>query len=428
MKNMRLMLLALGALGACTAQDRADSAAVEQDTTAVLAEWTEARLSQTEIDSARYEASWRVAPSIDSLIARDSLAARGLPVDSIVTPEQWEHIAAVDDSVAGGAVAQLPPVRLPLGGQVSGPSVLYAQILLDRSPFSPGVIDGRWGKNTEKAVFWLQQQQGLPATGQIDSATFHALAGLAGSPDRYLTTVALTAEDVAGPFEPVPEDVYRQAEGSCLCYESLAEKLAERFHVTEEVLAQLNRGVQIAGLTAGDSLKVPNLQQSGMAERTAGDSAGTGTGGTGGKIARLVISDQGHYLHAVDSAGRILRHFPTTLGSSFAPSPTGELTVTRITRNPWFHWQPKLLEGVPDHKKPARLPPGPNSPVGVVWIALSEPHFGIHGTNHPASIGYTTSSGCVRLTNWDASMLAGMIGKGTRVEFRDLGLRGVALR
>ncbi len=125
-------------------------------------------------------------------------------------------------------------------------------------------------------------------------------------------------------------------------------------------------------------------------------------------------------MHALDSAGKILYHFPSTLGSTFYPSPEGHLEVVRIVRDPWFHWQPKLLENVPDSKKPARLPPGPNSPVGRVWVALSKEHFGIHGTNEPSTIGYATSSGCIRLTNWDALFLAGLIDKGTPVEFRDL--------
>ena len=393
-------------LWSCSSDDSSPPAAAASDTTAVVAEWTEARLSSTEIDSARYETTWRIAPSVDSLITADSLARA---VDSIVLAEKWEDIGTPP---TGATPA--PGIQLPLGGQVSGPSVLYAQILLDRSPFGPGVIDGKWGKNTEKAVFWLQHQAGLPATGQIDSATYRKLVELAGAPDQYVRRVALTAEDVAGPFQPLPEDVYEKAKLECLCYESLSEKLSERFHVTTEVLAQLNQGVSLDSLAAGDSLSVPNLAVAG-----ADSSAGSA-------IARVVISDQGRYLHALDSAGTILYHFPTTLGSTISPSPEGRLEVTRITRNPWFHWQPKLLENVPDTKKPARLPPGPNSPVGVVWIALSKEHFGIHGTNEPATIGYATSSGCVRLTNWDAGFLAGLVKAGTAVEFRDLGPRVVA--
>ena len=166
---------------------------------------------------------------------------------------------------------------------------------------------------------------------------------------------------------------------------------------------------------------MPNLAG---ALRVAGDSAGPADQ----RIARLVISDQGHYLHAVDSTGAIVYHFPTTLGSTFYPSPEGKLSITRIARNPWFHWQPKLLENVPDTKKPARLPPGPNSPVGLVWMALSQEHFGIHGTNEPATIGYATSSGCIRLTNWDALFLARVVARGMPVEFKDIGPRAVATR
>lgn len=401
MMKPKISALFLGlVLTGCARTDNSQAAAA--DTTAVIAEWSEARLSATEIDSARYEDSWRVAPSVDSLVSADSMAHR-LPSDSITIPEHWEDIGRPDSGVS-----RVPSIQLPLGGQAGGPSVLYAQILLDRSPFSPGVIDGKWGKNTEKAVFWLQRQEGMPATGQIDSATFRKLVDLAGAPEKYVMTVVLTAEDVAGPFQKLPDDVYEKAKLECLCYETLAEKLAEKYHVTEDVLAQMNPGAQLNGLGAGDSLSVPNVEPP------------EATTATGEKIARLIVSDQGRYVHALDSAGKILRHFPSTLGSSFYPSPEGQLEVVRITRNPWFHWQPKLLENVPDTKKPARLPPGPNSPVGVVWIALSKEHFGIHGTNEPATIGYATSSGCIRLTNWDARHLAELIDKGMSVEFRDL--------
>ncbi len=401
------LLLGL-ALAGCARADNSQTAAA--DTTDVIAEWTEARLSATEIDSARYEESWRVALSVDSLISADTMARR-LPWDSIVIAEKWEDIGK-----PGSGVSQVPSVQLPLGGQVSGPSVLYAQLLLDRSPFGPGVIDGRWGKNTEKAVFWLQHREGLPATGQIDSVTFQKLVDLAGRPNSFLKKVALTAGDVSGPFEKLPNDVYEKATLKCLCYETLAEKLAEKYHVTEDVLAQMNQGVQLNGLVAGDSLSVPNVEQASAPGVVAGDSIG----GRDTRIARLIVSDQGRYVHALDSAGKILYHFPSTLGSTFYPSPEGHLEVVRIARDPWFHWQPKLLENVPDSKKPARLPPGPNSPVGRVWIALSKEHFGIHGTNEPSTIGYATSSGCIRLTNWDALYLAGLIDKGTPVEFRDL--------
>jgi lipoprotein-anchoring transpeptidase ErfK/SrfK len=133
-----------------------------------------------------------------------------------------------------------------------------------------------------------------------------------------------------------------------------------------------------------------------------------------------VVSGDGSYLHAVDAAGRVLMHFPVTLGVGYDPSPQGDYRVTNIARNPEWRYNPALLANVPDDEEPATIPAGPNNAVGLVWMALSEPHYGIHGTSEPASIGYTSSSGCVRLTNWDALTLADAIRPGVDVQFRDI--------
>ena len=291
-----------------------------------------------------------------------------------------------------------------LYGDVAGPMVARVQVLLDRALFSPGVIDGRWGKNTEKAVYWVQRREGIPATGRVDRQTYERLTQLAGAPQEVVTTHSLTAEDVSGPFVEIPEDIYEKAELSCSCYESLAEKLAEMFHTTPEMLKQLNPGVELNTLGAGNTIQVLNVRESGAGQDTP--------------VARLVVSDGGHYVHAVDEGGRLLFHFPSTLGSEYNPSPSGEYKVNSITMNPWWHYQPELIEGAepgPD----AKIPPGPNNAVGVVWMDLSKPHYGIHGTSAPETIGYVTSSGCVRLTNWDARFLGRRIEPGVPVEFRD---------
>lgn len=358
-------------------------------------------LTMEEVERHRYDDSWRRAVSIDTfgMAGRDSAGAseaippETIPSDSILIPESWQDIGAT--------------VRLPLGGRVEGPSVLYVQILLDRAHFSPGAIDGRWGMNTEKAVYWLQRREGIPATGIVDSLTFNRLTDLAGRPDRFISPHVLTAEEVGGPFVEIPADIYAQAQMDCLCYRSLSEKLAERFHVTPDLLARLNPAASLDSLAAGDTLQVPYFARS------------TPTGANG-EIARLVISDQGFYVHAVDGEGRILYHFPSTLGSTYDPSPEGELEITSIAEDPWFYYQPDLLSGVPDTAEPARLPPGPNNPVGIVWMQLSADHYGIHGTREPAAIGYETSSGCIRLTNWDAGFLGDRLATGTPVEFVDL--------
>jgi hypothetical protein len=343
------------------------------------------------IAAGRTDASWRQVVQLDTLTLRDSAGSS----------EQWEQITP--EAVNG------TPMHVPLYGDVAGPSVLRLQVLLDRAVFSPGVIDGRWGANTEKALYWLQQREGLPATARLDRATFEKLVQLAGSPREIARQHQLTAEDVAGPFLDLPpltgDAIYEVAKKPCTCYESLIEKLSETFHVTPELLAKLNGETSLDSLREGDRIWVPNVRD------LAAPSPGA--------VAQLVVSDRGRYLHALDSAQRIVYHFPTTVGASYDPSPTGNYRVTNIKENPIWHFQPDLIEKVPDRKPDARIPAGPNNAVGVVWMALSVPHYGIHGTNAPETIGYTSSAGCVRLTNWDALFLSKRILPGVRVAFRD---------
>lgn len=291
----------------------------------------------------------------------------------------------------------------PLSGDASGPSVLRVQILLDRSNFSPGIMDAKWGKNTEKAVYWLQKSQGMPANGQVDQQTYQKLLELAGNPDRFISEHKLTEKDVSGPFVKIPADIYEKEKLECMCFETLEEKLSEMFHSSPALLKQLNPKAALNDLKAGDTIMVPNV--------TAKE------GSQNKDVARIVVSDGGKYVHGLDSQGKLVVHYPSTLGSKYNPSPEGDYKVTAIARDPTWHYQPQLLgkgEG-----KTAMIPPGPNNAVGVIWMALSKPHFGIHGTNAPETIGYTTSSGCIRLTNWDATDLGGRIEKGTPVEFRD---------
>jgi lipoprotein-anchoring transpeptidase ErfK/SrfK len=339
-------------------------------------------------------------------------AEDSLPPPEELTPADTATLAALAlrDSVPSAPdvarAAALALVPLPVGRGDSGDPVLYVQILLDRARFSPGAIDARWGKNTQSAVEWFQRAEELPETGVVDSLTLERLYDRAGGPEAFVTTIALTEEDLAGPFVQIPADVYRQDDLRCLCYRSPLEAFTERFHALPEILSLLNPAVDFDRLAAGDSLRVPAVAWS------PPDSAP--------EVARIVISDAGHWLHALDADGRVLHHFPTTLGSRYDPSPSGEYHVTRVTEEPWFHYQPRLLAGVDDDLPPTRLPPGPNSPVGLVWIALSKQHYGIHGTSEPATIGYATSSGCVRLTNWDAVFLSRRIRTEIPVEFRDV--------
>ncbi|MGH7542823.1 MAG: L,D-transpeptidase family protein [Gemmatimonadota bacterium] len=369
--------------------------------------WSEESLTASQIETGRRDSTWRQAIRLGS---RTTVVTA---LDTVPIPEGWRDLAAAGDV----ALDPTPPdetVHLPVFGDAEGPSVLYVQILLDRARFSPGVLDGKWGKNTEKAVAWFQDREGLTPTGIVDAVTLARLRAQAGSAPALLGARVLTEDDLAGPFVAIPADVYRWRDLGCMCYESLAEMLGERYHATPALLSELNGGRALDSLNPGDTLVVPNLRQE-PAPPAAGDSVVP----VGPQVARVVVSGRGFYVHALDDEGRILFHFPTTLGSSYDPSPAGELEIVSITSGPWFHYQPRLLSGV-DRSKPSTLvPPGPNNPVGGIWIKLSQPHYGIHGTREPATIGYETSSGCVRLTNWDAAFLGARLAPGVRVEFRD---------
>jgi hypothetical protein len=321
--------------------------------------------------------------------------------------ETWESISA--DSVAGEP-------RLPVQTEGGGPTVLRLQWMLDRVHFSPGVIDGRWGKNTEKAVYWLQDALGQEPTGEVDRRLWDLLAAQVGSADA-LTDYTVTQEDVDGNYVTLPEEPTDKAELDCLCYESMAEMLAERFHVTEDLLARLNPDVDLANLSVGDRLSV--LDVDAPARPFVGDGAGEGSSGDAGSssIDRLVVSKDGFYLHALDRSGQILYHFPVTVGAGYDASPSEDLRVTALAWQPTFHYQPKLFEDVPDSEPEAMLPAGPNSPVGVLWMQLSKDNYGIHGTGAPETIGYSTSHGCVRMTNWDATLLGSLVAQGVDVSF-----------
>ncbi|HEX2162500.1 MAG TPA: L,D-transpeptidase family protein, partial [Thermoanaerobaculia bacterium] len=310
--------------------------------------------------------------------------------------ESWESISPT-------AFTDFSPT-LPVPREGGGPTVLALQWMLDRVGFSPGAIDGRWGKNTEKAVYWLQESLGLPATGIADRRLWDLLSGQVGG-NPPLREHSVAAADVEGPFTAIPDDPYAQAELDCLCYASAAEAVAERFHTTTDLLARLNPEVDLDALAAGERLWVPAVE------------VVTAEAGQADRVAEIVVSHAGFYLQALDEAGRVLYHFPTTLGSSYDPSPEGALEVTGIAYRPTYHYQPEVLDDVPDDEEDAVLPPGPNSPVGAVWIDLSKDTYGIHGTAAPETIGYATSHGCVRLTNWDALRLANRTAQGTPVRF-----------
>ncbi|MBA2708513.1 MAG: L,D-transpeptidase family protein [Gemmatimonadaceae bacterium] len=300
------------------------------------------------------------------------------------------------------------PVRILPEGTVP----LHVQILLDRAGFSPGIIDGAWGANAARALSYFAAPEGgggktTPAPVSAITAEMYQRLKAAAGPATAVKRYKVTAADLSGPFVEIPENVYRQAKLRCLCYSSPAEAIAERFHISARLLAQLNPRARLDRLAPGTTLLVPNVDNE--AEASASDTM---------VVARLVVSRTGFWTQAQDESGRVIFHFPSTLGGGFDPSPIGNLKVVSVSESPAFRYQPALFAEVPDSEPQALLPPGPNSPVGRVWIGLSKKHYGIHGTSSPETIGYATSHGCVRLTNWDALQLALLVEYGTPVVFR----------
>jgi lipoprotein-anchoring transpeptidase ErfK/SrfK len=277
------------------------------------------------------------------------------------------------------------------------------QVALDRAGFSSGVIDGRVGTNTKRAMEAYRTQ-----TGRDPEPI-----------DEPLVQYRITPNDVAGPFvDRIPADLMEQSTLPSLSYTSVAEALAERFHTTPEVLKRLNANASFA---ADETILVPNVEPLLMPSATAGTSGRQN--GTPRAVAMeaneniVRVSKSSSSLSVTGADGKIVMFAPVTTGSENDPLPLGEWKVNSVNYNPPFRYNPDLFwDADPAHTK-ATIPPGPNGPVGLVWIDLSKEHYGIHGSPEPSRIGKTQSHGCVRLTNWDALKLASLVRPGTRVLF-----------
>lgn len=307
-----------------------------------------------------------------------------------------ESTAETTDTITADAInsAEFSEGALPDG---QSPLAARVQVLLDRADASPGVIDGYEGENVEKAVMAFEEMKGLPVDGNLDEDVWQALQEQAG--DAFVRH-AITEEDVSRIVEPLPEDYAELAERDWLGYTSAAEKIAERFHMDMEFLKKLNPDADFSSVGTEIWVADPGEDAKPQIGRIVADKS----------VARLLVYDDND---------KLVLSYPVTIGSDELPSPSGTHEVKAIAVEPNYTYRPDENFQQGDNDEVLTLPPGPNNPVGLVWIDLSEPTYGIHGTAAPDEIDKTSSHGCVRMTNWDAMELAEAVETGLTVEFTE---------
>lgn len=282
-------------------------------------------------------------------------------------------------------------------GKGQFPVYARAHVMLNNAHASPGAIDGTSGKNTLKAIASFQQMNGIKPTGTLTQETWDALLAKQGSKPAFVE-YTITEEDLKGPYaESIPSDYALQAKMKGLYYTRVTEMLGEKFHMDEGFLKKLNPKATFK--KAGEKLIVANIRNEVPED------------------IHLIVAHKGaKQLYLFNSRNQMIASFPATIGSSSTPSPTGTYKVTGVAKNPWYSYSPSnFVQG--NNKKPLSLPPGPNGPVGNIWIGLSKKSFGIHGTPNPSAISKTASHGCIRLTNWDANDLGRKVKSGVTVRF-----------
>jgi lipoprotein-anchoring transpeptidase ErfK/SrfK len=339
-----------------------------------------------------------------------------------LVPTLWLGVATIGlipHAFAHAAPAAAAAKAAPRGGVDL--KVLTLQVVLDRAGFSPGVIDGKSGASLRKAISGFQEARGLPVTGTLDQKT---LALLQPAPDfEAVRTLKVDEGDASGPFlGTIPKDPALQAKLPAMGYRNLIELLAEKFHTTPATIVALNPPGTKLG--AGLPLRLPNVlppsrdYAADMKPDWKATLSNLNVGSEQPVAARVIVDKSEGALKVYDAADKLVAQFPATMGSEHDPLPIGEWTIKGASYNPPFHYNPDLFWDASDKDQKQLLPPGPNGPVGVVWLDLSKEHYGIHGTPEPQTIGRAESHGCIRLSNWDAARLALMVKPGTPAKFQ----------
>ncbi|WP_455274336.1 L,D-transpeptidase family protein [Rhizobium herbae] len=300
------------------------------------------------------------------------------------------------DAVNSTSVTDVP-TKLPVGRSIDAdPAIVRLQVLLDRAGASPGVIDGFYGQNVRRAVEGFEALNGFPVDGNLDA---DVIALLERNASPIIRSHVVTDKDANGLVDRVPEDYGEKSKMDNLGYTSVAEKLAEQSHMHIELLKALNPS-SVFGV--GDTIQLVDIGS----PRT-------------GAVKRIVANKRKGQVLAFAADKSLLAVYPATIGSDDNPSPSGIHKVKGVARMPVYRYDPKKNFKQGDNDQVLTIPKGPNGPVGTVWIDLTEPTYGIHGTPEPEFIGKVGSHGCLRLTNWDVEELAGMVKPGVIVEFSD---------
>jgi lipoprotein-anchoring transpeptidase ErfK/SrfK len=304
------------------------------------------------------------------------------------------------------AINSAEPSSKALSNEKATPFGIRLQVLLDRAHCSPGEIDGTFGENAKKALQAYAESQQLPSSGTV---TYEVWKKLVVDDRPVLADYTITEKDVAGPFlKKLPSRMEDMKDIPKLGFTNPREALAEKFHMSEQLLSALNKGQQFD--RAGDKIIVVDTSPGETKDPT--------------KAVRVEVDKGRQTVRLFDKMNALIGFYPATVGSEEKPSPSGTLKVTEVNRNPTYRYNPDYhFKGV-HSRKPFAIRPGPNNPVGTVWINLSAEGYGIHGTPFPGKVSKAESHGCVRLTNWDAERVAARVAKGTEVAFVD----GAAVR
>nr|WP_249147297.1 L,D-transpeptidase family protein [Bradyrhizobium jicamae] len=300
----------------------------------------------------------------------------------------------------GSDIDAAEPSKKSLSSEKPTPAGVRLQVLLDRARFSPGEIDGKFGENAKKALRAYAEAQQLPSS---DLPTDDVWKALRADDRSVMANYTITEKDVAGPFlSKLPSRMEDMKDIPKLGYTTPREGLAEKFHMSEQLLADLNPNQRFD--RAGDRIVV--VETGGRTNPPV-------------KADRIEVDKSRQTVKLFNRSNALIGFYPATVGSQEKPSPNGTLKVTEVSHNPTYRYNPDYhFKGV-RADKPFTIKPGPNNPVGTIWINLSAEGYGIHGTPAPGKVSKAESHGCVRLTNWDAERVADSVTKGTPVAFVD---------